>query len=79
MTEEQRIEAFLNGLTQLTQKYGIEVAGCGCCGSPFLDNVSKDSLYNVSEEPILDAEKLEYDSETESYIIHNCNGSERFL
>lgn len=29
-------EKFLYGLTKLTLKFGVEIAGCGCCGSPFL-------------------------------------------
>lgn len=27
---------FLKELTELTQKHGIAIGGCGCCGSPFL-------------------------------------------
>lgn len=27
---------FLLGLRELTLKYGVSIAGCGCCGSPFL-------------------------------------------
>lgn len=29
-------ERFLNGLADLTRQTGIEIAGCGCCLSPFL-------------------------------------------
>jgi hypothetical protein len=38
MTEptKEQVEAFLTELTALTIKYGIEIGGCGCCGSPFL-------------------------------------------
>jgi len=32
------VSGFLNELTELTKKYGIEICGCGCCGSPFLDD-----------------------------------------
>jgi hypothetical protein len=30
---------FLLGLRELTLKYGVGIAGCGCCGSPFLRDV----------------------------------------
>ena len=30
---------FLLGLRELTLKYGVSIAGCGCCGSPFLRDV----------------------------------------
>ena len=34
LNENER--AFLIGLEKLTRETGIEIAGCGCCGSPFL-------------------------------------------
>lgn len=35
---------FLEGLRELTLKTGIAIAGCGCCGSPYLVEINKDSL-----------------------------------
>lgn len=32
-------EDFLLELTALTQKYKLAIAGCGCCGSPSLDEL----------------------------------------
>lgn len=32
------LEKFLAELDELTKKYGIEIGGCGCCGSPYLDD-----------------------------------------
>lgn len=29
-------DKFLNGLADLTRQTGVEIAGCGCCDSPFL-------------------------------------------
>ncbi len=43
----EKYEAFLNELTKLTQKYGVEISGCGCCGSPALTEV-KAAIENVS-------------------------------
>ena len=28
--------AFLDALTQLSQEHGFVIAGCGCCGSPWI-------------------------------------------
>ncbi len=42
---KERIPAFLSELSQLTIKYGIEIAGCGCCNSPFLVEQNKDGRY----------------------------------
>ena len=52
-------EAFLKELTELTEKHGIVIGGCGCCGSPYLLTLkerlswekkrkSKDSVYSVN-------------------------------
>ena len=41
LTEAQRRD-FLEGLTKLTRETGVEIAGCGCCGSPFLMPLSED-------------------------------------
>ena len=34
LTKEERM--FVEGLKKLTNKTGLAIAGCGCCGSPFL-------------------------------------------
>jgi hypothetical protein len=34
--ERLKVE-FLLELRELTRKYGISIGGCGCCGSPWLD------------------------------------------
>lgn len=33
---QKDVEGFLKELTELTHKYGIQIGGCGCCGSPYL-------------------------------------------
>lgn len=53
---KSRLDKFLKELAKLTQKYEIEIGGCGCCGSPYLidqnnDNIIKTDLsYNGFEE-----------------------------
>ena len=35
-----REEAFLEGLAELSKRCRITIGGCGCCGSPFLDDMN---------------------------------------
>ena len=37
MTDQER--EFLIGLRELTIRTGMTIGGCGCCGSPFVDNM----------------------------------------
>lgn len=39
MPNNERNDKFLEELTELTKKYGIEIGGCGCCGSPWLNDM----------------------------------------
>ena len=43
------VESFLLELTALTEKYKIEIWGCGCCGSPALRPLEKKGRYTISE------------------------------
>ena len=46
--EEQK---FLDGLAKLSRETGIIVAGCGCCGSPYLLSKKEDpELVDLGEE-----------------------------
>ena len=40
----KNIEAFLQGMAKLSKETGIVVWGCGCCGSPFLEEATTDDL-----------------------------------
>lgn len=45
-----RLEEFLKELSELTKKYGLEICGCGCCGSPWIADLksefrNEDGLY----------------------------------
>ena len=36
-TTDEKERLFLIGLEKLTRDTGIEIGGCGCCGSPYLE------------------------------------------
>lgn len=55
---DKRTESFLKALGELTALHGIEISGCGCCGSPYLwDNRNNEILLN----------NLEYNEDEETY------------
>lgn len=57
--KNEKNDKFLEELTELTKKYGIEIGGCGCCGSPWLnDMISCEFL----------GEKLYFDRNKQKYI-----------
>ena len=58
---EIRYAYFLAGLTELTRRYGIEIVGCGCCGSPSLAETKDPGKY-VNDEQAYGAE-LKYVTE----------------
>jgi hypothetical protein len=65
MMDEEKTKKFLAELSSLSRKYGIEIAGCGCCGSPFLMPANKGHHYKVEDwytdgHGNLYAEKLEF-------------------
>lgn len=47
------INEFLIDLAVLSQKHGIKIEGCGCCGSPALSQIrpeeTKDFCYKVND------------------------------
>lgn len=48
--ENEEIKKFLKELGKLTEKYNIEITGCGCCGSPQLNKLNEICYlgYNLS-------------------------------
>ena len=57
----ERLEIFLKELAELTKKYNIAIRGCGCCGSPYIDDFEKE----------FDGENLYFDKEKQIYELEN--------
>ena len=47
-TREEKEAKFLVELAKLTNKYGVTIGGCGCCGSPWLGETEKTGRYELS-------------------------------
>lgn len=43
------ITEFLRELSELSNKHGVVIAGCGCCGSPFITEWKAKGKYSVDE------------------------------
>lgn len=41
-----RLKAFLQELTALSDKYEIYIEGCGCCGSPWVNDIQASKNYD---------------------------------
>jgi len=42
--DKQRIIEFLKEYERLCRKYRLELAGCGCCGSPYVRKIKETDL-----------------------------------
>ena len=56
------LNKFLEELTELTKKYGIQINGCGCCGSPYLETLDDSAFIG---------DDLDWDVEEEKYVINS--------
>ena len=36
LPNSQKLNKFLDELTELSRKHGFAIGGCGCCGSPWI-------------------------------------------
>lgn len=46
MTQKEKIERFLNELSELTKRHGIAIHGCGCCGSPWIEDIETGASFD---------------------------------
>lgn len=44
--QKARIKVFLQELTSLCEKYDIYIKGCGCCGSPWIEDFKTGKQYD---------------------------------
>ena len=56
---KKKCKEFLTELSALTKKYGIRIDGCGCCGSPWLEDDHRQY-----------GECLDWDNEAQAYTIY---------
>lgn len=42
------VKEFLKELTELCDKYNIYIKGCGCCGSPWLEDLNGTNYDNLT-------------------------------
>lgn len=42
MNTKENLNKFLEELSELSNKYGLIIGGCGCCGSPWVAEIEID-------------------------------------
>lgn len=55
----KKVKCFLNELSELTRKHGIKICGCGCCGSPWIEDIRTGNM----------VDNLEYNDEKQQYEV----------
>ena len=49
MMDKEKLNEFLEELSKLSSKYGLVIGGCGCCGSPWVEDVNSGVILNDLE------------------------------
>ena len=60
---DNKYDEFMEGLKELTLRTGVEIGGCGCCGSPFISHKDPNEKSNEYYDIEWNEETLEYDWE----------------
>jgi hypothetical protein len=71
----EREKTFLIGLEKLTRQTGITIAGCGCCGSPFLNDLQEFESEESAGYGIGYAGEVTWISPSDEYSWKNYNKS----
>lgn len=64
--DEKKLNKFLKELSELSQKYGIYISGCGCCGSPFLEELDENEVAKYFDND--DSRELKWFNPLKCYI-----------
>jgi len=70
--DQETLDAFLTELTALSQKYNIEIGGCGCCQSPWLAPVDCTDRVYTADGPSagMESEVCRYHSCERRTLLH---------
>ena len=49
MINKENLDKFLKELSELSNKYGLVIDGCGCCGSPWIEEIDGDVIAEYLE------------------------------
>ena len=49
MTNKEKLDKFLEELSELSNKYGLAISGCGCCGSPWIEEIDGETIADYLE------------------------------
>jgi hypothetical protein len=60
-TSTENVTDFLRDLSALTVTYGLVIAGCGCCASPWINPVTHEDTAPAA------ANRLTFNHETQQY------------
>ena len=59
---EYNFLVFMEELAELTKKTGVEISGCGCCGSPYM-------IGENLEGRTITYDRLKYNEKTQKYEL----------
>lgn len=74
MITKERFDAFVKELGELTKKYGIEIWGCGCCGSPGLFDLKNEEAA-ISDDLAWNVKKQEYEYKLKKDVFNQVKDS----
>lgn len=64
---EERLFGFLKAISDASEKYGLVIGGCGCCGSPYIEDLKRE--YKNYQYP---CDNLHFDEEKNTYVVTYC-------
>lgn len=71
MVKKNDLEYFLSELGRLSRETGITIHGCGCCGSPWLEEAPRTMDPERCSGYKLTRDNLSWDSDEKIYTVDN--------